>query len=465
MPDVSLTAPTDYAIQAAEIERRRKLADMLSQQALAPEQTNQTAGGWTVATPWTQHAAKLLSGYLGGKGQEAATQQQMALASAMRGERAATFAKAMEAARGTPERTLGSNDPGDAPVTHPAVPGSLQTAYGILASSNVPDQATAGQAAWLKSMEPVKLREGEVVQSPTGQVLNSNPKTLPLHFGDTGGAIQPMDPRTGAPVGPATAKTVTPDQQRLADQAAGWGDPYDLNGATVQSNAVTGEIRQVVNRPPQTHVYSPPAVTVTQVIDPNDPTRLLNVDARTYKGGTLGSPGVVGVSGKVGDKEKLDMKRAFNMQGIGATIQEAENLLSGAATGNLPTASYMGAGTDLAGRIVGHAPKGSAEAAQLEALGGALVAKMPRMEGPQSDKDVLLYKQMAGKVGDRTVPIAERVAALNMVKNLWTKYERLNPDAFEGGAPSQPAPVPTPQRRATDRKPVRRFNPATGQIE
>lgn len=41
-----------------------------------------------------------------------------------------------------------------------------------------------------------------------------------------------------------------------------------------------------------------PAPAMTEVVDPKDPTRMLRVDARTYQGGSVGSPGVVGVSGK-----------------------------------------------------------------------------------------------------------------------------------------------------------------------
>ena len=40
------------------------------------------------------------------------------------------------------------------------------------------------------------------------------------------------------------------------------------------------------------------APTLTEVIDPDDPKRMLRVDARTYTGGGVGSPGVIGISGK-----------------------------------------------------------------------------------------------------------------------------------------------------------------------
>jgi hypothetical protein len=40
------------------------------------------------------------------------------------------------------------------------------------------------------------------------------------------------------------------------------------------------------------------APTITMVLDPNDSTRMLSVNAREYRGGSLGSPGVIGIAGK-----------------------------------------------------------------------------------------------------------------------------------------------------------------------
>lgn len=52
---------------------------------------------------------------------------------------------------------------------------------------------------------------------------------------------------------------------------------------------------KMAGRPP----VQPVAPTITQVIDPKDPTRMLTVDARRYQPGTsFGAPGVIGVGGK-----------------------------------------------------------------------------------------------------------------------------------------------------------------------
>ena len=42
----------------------------------------------------------------------------------------------------------------------------------------------------------------------------------------------------------------------------------------------------------------PVAPTITQIVDPLNPDRMITIDARRYTGGTLGAPGVLGVGGK-----------------------------------------------------------------------------------------------------------------------------------------------------------------------
>ncbi|MDE2440170.1 MAG: hypothetical protein KGP14_04025 [Betaproteobacteria bacterium] len=109
-------------------------------------------------------------------------------------------------------------------------------------------------------------------------------------------------------------------------------------------------------------------------------------------------------------------------------LDKADSLLDGS------THSYLGAGADVIAQAVGGSTKGAQAAAQLKALEGAIMMAQPRMEGPQSDKDVALYRQMAGQIGDSTVPIATRKAALQTIRQLHAMYAGGNP-----AAASQPA--------------------------
>jgi hypothetical protein len=53
----------------------------------------------------------------------------------------------------------------------------------------------------------------------------------------------------------------------------------------------------------------PPAPTVTQIQDPADPSRMLTIDARRYQGGSIGSPGVIGTSGKAAPVQAAAVKQ------------------------------------------------------------------------------------------------------------------------------------------------------------
>ena len=109
-------------------------------------------------------------------------------------------------------------------------------------------------------------------------------------------------------------------------------------------------------------------------------------------------------------------KQADNSKTALQIIGEAEKLI------DKSTGSYAGAAVDQVAQVFGGAPSGAIASGQLQALEGALMLNQPRMEGPQSDKDTLLYKQMAAKIGDPKVPNAIKKAALATVKSLHKKY-------------------------------------------
>ncbi|SPA44600.1 hypothetical protein [Cupriavidus taiwanensis] len=124
-------------------------------------------------------------------------------------------------------------------------------------------------------------------------------------------------------------------------------------------------------------------------------------------------------------------------------LDQAEKLIPQA------TGSYLGAGRDLALRSIGAATDAGNAAAQLRALEGALVSKMPKMSGPQSDKDVAMYRQMAGQIGDPTVPSETKQAAIRTIREIQNKY------AGNAGAPAA-APAAAVPDQATAVQELRR---------
>lgn len=84
--------------------------------------------------------------------------------------------------------------------------------------------------------------------------------------------------------------------------------------------------------------------------------------------------------------------------------------------------SYIDAAGNQIGRVIGMDTKASKAQAQLDVLAGSLVSKMPKMSGPQSDKDVAMYKQMAANLNDPTLPTSAKVAAMTTLRELNAKY-------------------------------------------
>jgi hypothetical protein len=115
-----------------------------------------------------------------------------------------------------------------------------------------------------------------------------------------------------------------------------------------------------------------------------------------------------------------------------ALLNQAEPLLAGS------TGSYGGKALDMLAQAFGASTDGSIKAQQLKAIEGALVAKMPKMSGPQSDKDVLLYRQMAAVIGDETVPYARKAAAVESVREIQERYAGMAPGASKPAANAVP---------------------------
>lgn len=148
--------------------------------------------------------------------------------------------------------------------------------------------------------------------------------------------------------------------------------------------------------------------------------------------------GSVDVIGKAQPKEGTGANSAAvkqqeesqRTQRVGTVLNEIEKILPNA------TGSMLGTGVDYVANAFGHATDGAKATAQLKSLSGQLIALMPKMSGPQSDKDVAMYREMAGNLADPTTPIATRMAALQTIRDLNNKYAAMN----GGGYPAVSAP-------------------------
>lgn len=274
-----------------------------------------------------------------------------------------------------------------------------------------------------------------------------------LSFQNLGGTVVGLDPTTGRQVGDPIQRTMTPGE---ADDAA-WkrftfgnigaadrarigleGQRVGLDAVNTYYNTGMGPRHGGVQLPPM--ASPPPVLWATPNLPPAAPVPPAPAFPRPQLGavpprGAPAAPQQIvppapGLPPKLANevtvadqknRNELIAKRDFNMSGIGEIISEAEKILTGPQR---PTGSTMGTAQDFTGKVFGISMPGSEQAEQLRVIGGALVARMPRMEGPQSDRDVLMYREMAGQIGDSTLPIDRRMAALDSVKRLWQKYDR-----------------------------------------
>lgn len=229
----------------------------------------------------------------------------------------------------------------------------------------------------------------------TEQVDGFAPDLEKLHFANTGGATVGLDAFSGQQVG-SVRNTQSPDSaasvaatmrgQNMSDARA-----RDLNEITRQ-----GQRSQIINDPTQGPI----------VVDKG------TAQARQV---TLNGQAVPG---------EAVAKREAAGKNLIPLLKSAASLLDGA------TGSYLGAGADQAARLIGTSTAGAQNIAQLKVLEGNIMMAQPRMEGPQSNLDVELYRQMAAKIGDPTVPASEKKAALKGVYELYMKYD---PDAGKEG--------------------------------
>ena len=145
-----------------------------------------------------------------------------------------------------------------------------------------------------------------------------------------------------------------------------------------------------------------------------------------------------------------ETKRAQNV--LSLTQQAGQILSNGKATG-----SGIGSLLDTGASWFGVSTEGAQSTAQLSTIAGQLVSNMPRMEGPQSDKDVQMYKQMAGDLSNASLPVATRMAALRQMQALNEKY--LNNGT--GGYPAASAP---PESITAPKTPSGKPRPPLGEI-
>jgi hypothetical protein len=150
------------------------------------------------------------------------------------------------------------------------------------------------------------------------------------------------------------------------------------------------------------------------------------IGATTAKAGAEAEAKALGAA--KGEAQGGLAKKGINAMNVLETLELADPLV------DVATGSGTGAAADKVAAFFGESTTGDQAIAQLKIIQANLMTNMPRMEGPQSDRDVQLYREAAGELGDPAVPRQRKKAAVNMIRALQQKYA-------EGTAPSSAKPA------------------------
>lgn len=380
---------SDYGADVSAIERRKHLAALLQQQGMQPiEQQPTPQGGFAVPiSPW-QGATKIAQALAGTMQAKRAEGEQRSLGERSQRDLADVLMRSQKLATGTPAQTI-QPDPQEA----------AQTAdYGTpqVAPANIPAVPPNRQAQ-------IDLLMGNQLTRPAAMHMMQQ---------------QPMIEQQ--------QKKQEEDQLFRMQQA---------DEARKQQEAMA---RLQASMRPE------PAPTMSEVLDPKDPTRMLRVDARTYKGGSLGAVGVLGVSGKEPTAAKHEEQVGQGRQTVSDLVSQLGTYYDDLAKGggiadpSKGTLANVRAGIatsglgQTAGRVVGTENQSIRDSiAQTRPLLLNAIRSATGMSAKQMDSNAELKLYLAAAT-DPSLGLSANKRALAMLDKLYGL----------SGRPQQRAPTP-----------------------
>lgn len=187
---------------------------------------------------------------------------------------------------------------------------------------------------------------------------------------------------------------------------------------------------------------TPPAPSLTTIVNPDNPNETITVDARVYKGGGRGAEGVIGLGKPSATQEKASLLKAQMGKDIDFAITELTSVTKDGGLIDQSTGSGAGRLTDIGAGFFGQATPGAIAIGKLKPIQDLVLKMVPRFEGPQSDKDTQSYKEAAGQLADPTLPTKIRKEAGKTVLRLMQsrKNQFVTPElASEGITNTQPS--------------------------
>jgi hypothetical protein len=391
MINVGGNLPPEILQQQQALNRQQQMAQMLMQQGQAVP-SGQMVSGRYVAPSFFQYAAPLFQTYAGTRLAEKGDKASADLAKALRQQYANEAQQYQDLLRGK-EATFEQAGPtptgGNIPNQTYRAGADPQAAYLFGSTAYNP----ALQAVALKKLtEGPKWEKASFTDEKTGRVregvIDVN-ATNPISTFQVGGVKPEMTAYERANIQFKAAE--------LGDRGIG----VNLNGGQgmmpqfnmPQGGGQTGQVNL-----PKADVKFAPSQIEQYVPDPtltNEQNRAANAEFNKKLRANIDN---------AKDSFGLLKSAAETLSSGKPSSGRLENIVTG-------TREFFGGG--------GEASKTDAT---LTILGTKLTSKVPRFEGPQSDKDTALYQAAAGDLGNANKPIATRLAAVQEMINLNRKY-------------------------------------------
>ena len=423
--DIGTLTP-EQMLQQQQILRQQKMAEMLMQKGMEQPQ-GQMISGHYVAPSIFQNLAGLANTYVGQRGIEKGDQAQIDLAKAIREQQKVGLADYYQTLKGTPSQA-GNLQLGN---TNQAI-GSIEEPLGQYkapVAGQAGNRELANLTASMDERLPAFLRQHAMTE------LTKPPKwEKDVRYDDRGREIHGWT-NVNDPTLPFSAQSKKPEMtaserihadiainrakdEGIAVGGGGYNAPVAnpvpmsnpaMNNAPIGTSPVIRQNAQPVSIAPNAPAYAQNAVTM----QPN-----------SVNASQLPVPPQVNMAG-VSPKEQRKIagtqaeelqKNVKNSYEAYPVVKEIQQILPNA------TAGYAGQAWKQANRVFGLSTASSPIDTQLEILGTKLVMLQPRFEGPQGVRDVELYQKAAGDIANANLPIEDRMAALEQVKNIYKRY-------------------------------------------
>jgi hypothetical protein len=404
--------------RAAANEQRRKIAESLLVQSQDQVQPFVNTGRMVAPMSITQGLAQMLKAYYAGKGIKSANEGDKALASEHAAKAAEAIAAYKAQSQGVPERApapimplngQGPPKPAAGPPVPAVAPDPRGAIMGLLANQYAPPEAK--QAATLGETwkrEDARLDEDRTLRRDNA-MLAAETRLYDIQ--------QRMQ-----------------DRQLTRDQQA---------ALAAEANATRMAIASMGN-----NLRTEPAPAYAEIIDPKDPSRMLKIDGRLYKGGSLGDPGVVGIAGKEPASAKAAETRGTGGKAVDEQVANLRDLYDqldkgggivnpdkGAIANSAAWVKSSAAG-QLGGRIVGTKNQSArSQVAQQRPLLLRAIMSATGMSARSLDSNAEL-KLWLSAATDPTLDVAANRAALDNIERQYGSAAVGKPDG--GVAPAAP---------------------------